>query len=341
MTPPPARFPLDLEREIFETLAIMYPTTISHLLTVARRVRAWIEPLMYTALSFKTGSPRLSGFLLAIQSKSAEFFRDNVRHLHIQYGCVKVDELLQILNVCTRLSTISLFDADPQIIPYLDAMRLRSITISLQRLLGAGPILKNVAHPLFDNTTHLYIYDFIHSEDSASGLAALPSLTHLCVNLMVSRSFLCSVFADCARIQVLINLYFDKAHGWDLENICDDLAIDDPRFVLIVVRIAEYRADWASGTRGGKDFWACASEFVAKKQRGEIQPDYPSLVLTWFADWVPFGLSDGCRGKGCSRSSDHSGWNVIRETRFQRVTHVRNAPSPWLSLWPSNICDDR
>jgi hypothetical protein len=40
MAPEPV-FPFDLEREVFETTALMYPATIPTLLRVARRILTW------------------------------------------------------------------------------------------------------------------------------------------------------------------------------------------------------------------------------------------------------------------------------------------------------------
>ncbi|KAJ7813792.1 hypothetical protein B0H14DRAFT_2522595, partial [Mycena olivaceomarginata] len=78
--------PLDLEREIFEITARLYPHTIPQLLRVARRILAWIEPLLYTRVSIaglqeKVGNG--AAILRAIETKSSDSFPRAVRHLYL------------------------------------------------------------------------------------------------------------------------------------------------------------------------------------------------------------------------------------------------------------------
>ncbi|KAJ7108160.1 hypothetical protein C8R44DRAFT_803721 [Mycena epipterygia] len=65
-----ARFPLELERAIFELCARSRPPTIPGLLRVAHRVRAWLEPLLYEMLRL-TEASRTPGILDAVLAKPA------------------------------------------------------------------------------------------------------------------------------------------------------------------------------------------------------------------------------------------------------------------------------
>ncbi|KAJ7618285.1 hypothetical protein DFH06DRAFT_1012088 [Mycena polygramma] len=74
-------FPLDLKREIFETMALLHPSQIPTLLRVARRVLCWIEPLLYRTLRITESNPGMArAHLKAMKSKPPVFFRA-VRHI--------------------------------------------------------------------------------------------------------------------------------------------------------------------------------------------------------------------------------------------------------------------
>ncbi|KAJ7065685.1 hypothetical protein C8F01DRAFT_1249260 [Mycena amicta] len=80
MSVPGTRLPPDLEREIFEYTAELYPAAIPSLLCVAHRVLVWIEPIAYRTIDIDS-SKHLSAFLAATKSKPAEFFAKHVQRI--------------------------------------------------------------------------------------------------------------------------------------------------------------------------------------------------------------------------------------------------------------------
>ncbi|KAJ7714002.1 hypothetical protein B0H16DRAFT_1619667 [Mycena metata] len=78
-----SRFPLDLEREIFEIAAAINPKTIATLLRVCHRIHAWIEPLLYSVIIATTPDDPVFD---AIQHKSPTFLRNAVHHLITAFG---------------------------------------------------------------------------------------------------------------------------------------------------------------------------------------------------------------------------------------------------------------
>ncbi|KAJ7484164.1 hypothetical protein FB451DRAFT_1028462 [Mycena latifolia] len=132
--------PPELEREIFETTALLYPKTIPKLLRVARRVLLWkvdmldsvhvyaayrpyrIEPLLYNIIRicpFDTTSRADSGvqMLRRVDMKPAEFFANAVRHMDLIafepkfFGVRSKDvwgeaDLERVLGSCTGIRSL-------------------------------------------------------------------------------------------------------------------------------------------------------------------------------------------------------------------------------------------
>ncbi|KAJ7766721.1 hypothetical protein B0H16DRAFT_1882751 [Mycena metata] len=100
--------PLDLEREIFETAALLYPGTLPTLLRVSRRVLVWIEPLLYRAL--RIDSPKTAAAIeRAMELKPSSFFSDNVQSLYISSYCGWPNQTrCTFLRLCPHLVSLSL-----------------------------------------------------------------------------------------------------------------------------------------------------------------------------------------------------------------------------------------
>ncbi|KAJ7488998.1 hypothetical protein FB451DRAFT_1223457 [Mycena latifolia] len=158
-------FPSDLEREIFETAAELYPETIYNpsLLLVAKRVYEWIERIKFRAVTSDAFSPacplRLLQKAIRLNNKPAKFFHDRVRHLFISAS--REDELQTILSACTGLRSLVLGGwAGPSILPSLAGVQLRRLSISLDKLYdGIDDI--DLSHPAFTFVTHLESFDAV------------------------------------------------------------------------------------------------------------------------------------------------------------------------------------
>ncbi|KAF7377395.1 Tyrosinase central domain-containing protein [Mycena sanguinolenta] len=268
-------FPPELEREIFETAAVLYPQTIGSLLYVSKRVHDWIERILYRTITpygaRSTCSTRV--LLDAIQSnlKPESFFRDRVLHLHLNaFSNSALPDVPKLLSMCPEVRDLRItIDAHQiqldQILPGLAALRLRRLGAFLKLVLPSsipGPVLAAV--------THLNIFDSFPTHDQLTNwLVLFPVLTHVAVrhnSVPLARN----VLAVCKNLQVLVFLHLGRSMGGKRENIP---SAEDDRFVRMLTHFGWSEEDWITGSNGGMDFWTSAEIFIAKKRRGEIVPD--------------------------------------------------------------------
>ncbi|KAJ7207794.1 hypothetical protein C8J57DRAFT_1403088 [Mycena rebaudengoi] len=261
--------PPELEREVFEIAAVRHPETILALVLVAQRVLHWIEPLLYRTLVLTKTWPREKNALVPISDRASAKFTKYVRNIMDSYPAPCPSPLL---SLCSSISKLALFQPEPAMLPVLDNMRVQHLSIVLRHLFG-GEI--DPGRPLFRGLTHLDLWDDFLDD---LPIADLPALTHLCINNERESSFLLTMFENCDKLHVLVNMYWKQL---DLERArqAPDL-VDDPRFVLMALDSDEYMADWRVGANGGQDFWARADRFVAKRKRGEISP----VSRCWIVD---------------------------------------------------------
>ncbi|KAJ6598390.1 hypothetical protein DFH09DRAFT_1394599 [Mycena vulgaris] len=267
--------PVELEREIFETTALLHRNTIPVLLRVARRVLIWIEPLLYTVLSMYE-EEMAKAVQRAMRVKLPSFFRDNVRHLWLNPSLSMSDEeLYDLLRLCPRLVSLACFGdfSSPVLLPILQGMsEVRRWSGSLDCLFGSRAAI-DLGNPFFRTVTHMNIVGALAMDNSdlqmCGGLAAMPALTHLCQSAALwYGDFLRHVLDQCSHLQLVVNFL----HTPDIEvarRIAASPPVADVRFVVYVCD--NYWDDWYTGTRGGNDFWAAADAFVARKRRGEIE----------------------------------------------------------------------
>ncbi|KAJ6482572.1 hypothetical protein C8R45DRAFT_305142 [Mycena sanguinolenta] len=264
-------FPPELEREIFETAAELYPETIRSLLYVSRRVHDWIEWIQYrTVTPYGRMSTCPADVLLdAIQSnlKPESFFRDRVRSLHVHgFSFEALENAPKLLCLCAGVQNLFMaIDADqiqPDLfLPALTALKLRRLGAFL------GPVFTGpTPSPMFASVTHLTIFDsFLADDQLLRWLLQFPVLTHMAVHhdsVLLARN----VLVVCKNLQVLVFLHVG-GKGDDIPSAEDD------RFVRMLARFAWSEEDWITGLNGGMDFWTCAEIFIAKKRRGETKPD--------------------------------------------------------------------
>ncbi|KAJ7166992.1 hypothetical protein C8R46DRAFT_1095719 [Mycena filopes] len=277
-----ARFPLDIEREMFETTAILHPKTIPTLLRICHRVHAWIEPLLYTVIAF---SEEDDPIIPAIQSKSPSFLRNAVRHVFIGDKVFHAGWKF-IFPHCSRLVSLFLdmiaLDADdvPQRLQFLDNMALQRLNIQVPQS-GQGRWAQLVLRPMalgFLSHLELFTLNASHSGwEDWSPLATLPALTHLCVSNTLSNAILVGAVAHCPHLIVIIAWYYEG--GDELARaFAARLNVSDRRVVVMGVTGFDYIEDWQCGARGGEDFWVRAERFVARKRAKEIPINQYLLV---------------------------------------------------------------
>ncbi|KAJ6550243.1 hypothetical protein B0H19DRAFT_1265087 [Mycena capillaripes] len=122
-------FPDELEREIFETTALMHPGDIPTLLRVARR--------------HGRCSPVRNGI------EAAQFFYA-VRHLSLEtHSFFSQDEANALLKLCKKVTDFNsnyLF-THPSFITILAGMHVGQLALTLKHLFGSAAI--DITHPLF------------------------------------------------------------------------------------------------------------------------------------------------------------------------------------------------
>ncbi|KAJ7620075.1 hypothetical protein FB45DRAFT_929415 [Roridomyces roridus] len=235
-SPVEPRFPLDLEREIFETAAILRPKIIPCLLLVAQRVRAWKPP----------------GFL-----------RDAVRHVFLDMQ-VPTAAAQAVLEVATETQSLALLSFNPN-------FDFESLTEPLGKLSKVQRLATHkLTLPMYPSLTHLDLFqlppNFIVS--LWPQIARFPALTHLAIPCDSEVAAADHILSTCETIHVLIFMSQQETR-----THVDEAILSDPDgFLTMGVGNEEYKRDWEIGVRGGVDFWARADQFFAKKTRGEIVP---------------------------------------------------------------------
>ncbi|KAJ7487384.1 hypothetical protein B0H11DRAFT_1117736 [Mycena galericulata] len=282
--------PAELERLVFETAAYSNPQSMPGLLLVARRVKIWIEPLLYRGLYFswkarKAREPGSQSPMAAIfdlfDAKPASFFHDNVRSLCFR-DFHPTEVIAEVLCACDATVNLTFFDlmGGPALLPILATLPLQRLSACLVHLF---PDWIDFAHPLFAQITHLDILDWDdRGWDFYSGLAELPHLTHLCFsyNRYVPDDVCRGALRYCPSLEVLA-IVRSSLEGCSDRALFGPLAEPtdlrtDARFVVVVVE--DDLNDWKKGTLGGKDYWAVADAMVAERRflpPGTVQPYIP------------------------------------------------------------------
>nr|GAT48987.1 predicted protein [Mycena chlorophos] len=292
------RLPPELEREIFETAAILHPRTVPALIATAHRVQEWTEPMLYRVVRFKLGSPQTEALLQAIRTKPPHFIERSVRHIFFEADgpmsyMVPPEVGLQVLQKCTGIvdfGTTRCFTGKA-VLDALGALpNLRALTVNLSSLFqlewrgnsGTLPLaLKHITHLTILDLYLLHIVEF---------LSGLPNITHFSMKLSVDHGgspFLKSdtisnILLSCRHLQVLL-LTTTKSPFPTIYP--DGPPSSDPRLVF-AHRENEYRGFWsgwlacANGKRD-EDPWALADAVVSARRSSNT----PWEPMT--SEWVP------------------------------------------------------
>ncbi|KAJ7040946.1 hypothetical protein C8F04DRAFT_1081094 [Mycena alexandri] len=264
--------PPELERQIFELTAKLYPATAPTLLRVAQRVRLWIEPILYETLTIVLETPRgpHPAILQPFLSKPATFFQKNVRNLLLAVRLDKKNEQFDlILSSCSGVVNLALLGGPTcrSLLCFLAAMKLQRLAVCLQDLFFTSPI--DLTLPCFAALTHL---DLLHSTDSskltAEDFAALPALTHL--HLYMCPALMNAVLLRCSGLKVLIHTQFPVSLA--RLNVPQRRKVQDPRLIFLGAYTHDLWTDWKTRIQGKMDLWAHADRFV-QRRNGFIDDD--------------------------------------------------------------------
>ncbi|KAJ7607108.1 hypothetical protein DFH06DRAFT_1250241 [Mycena polygramma] len=266
-------FPMELEREIFETAALLYPKVIPTLLRVCRRVHVWIEPLLYRVLILpgREGDDQRVGkkLISALESKAPAFLQNSVRAVFL-HGHM-ADIYTDLLSKCSETTNLSMgAGSNLSYLAALANMRLRRLALLVPSIWTEWtPVDLN--HSLLRTVTHLDLYhpqSMQSTWESWSGLASLPALTHLALSPLIASEILPQVVRECPRLLMVVVMVYSWAENTASE-FAQRLAIADPRVVAMAMAIG-YDEDWERGASGGEDFWVRAERFLAQKKAGTI-----------------------------------------------------------------------
>ncbi|KAJ7177024.1 hypothetical protein C8R46DRAFT_1346916 [Mycena filopes] len=257
-------FPPELERVIFEIAATVDHTSIPRLILVAHRVLTWIEPLLYTVVSVDRQSTELIHSLLHKPQ-----FHNTVRHFSLpEYSCAK--DGLEVLALCPGIINLAGTNGlHGAVLAILDVLQIQRLAFSLRDLFDHSPV--DLTHRAFSALTHLDLWvddenEFEDVLELLPELPILPALTHLSLDSDIPRDDLLAVLARCPRLHLLLVTWAEGDSDYETVRFP---AAYDARFVIGTH--GDYWREWEAGARGFPDNWSRATEFVARKRRGEIE----------------------------------------------------------------------
>ncbi|KAJ7366857.1 hypothetical protein DFH08DRAFT_929594 [Mycena albidolilacea] len=218
----PPIFPPELEREISEIAARSSTKIIPRLLLVARRVKTWLEPLLYPVIVFRDPLPGhisfpLDGLLATLRFKPLDFAQTHIRHLFLPRRILeRQDDLVPLLTMCSGVHDLAFMNMpllrhpSPFPLPLLAKMPLTRLCINAENLFSPHPV--DFTHALFAQITHLDLLDEV----------------------------LALMWSPWLRDEM--------RHNRDEIRM---LAQRDPRFVIVL--LTSHTHDWETGARGGID----------------------------------------------------------------------------------------
>ncbi|KAJ6563370.1 hypothetical protein DFH09DRAFT_481878 [Mycena vulgaris] len=287
--PATPNLPRELERHIFEIVALSRPVFIPKLMRVAWRVKRWLEPLLYRTLVMTSEVNPIEGippftmetFDRIARTKPASFLRDSVRNVVVEM--IEVEQIKTILATCTGVENLWITTIGPPTTPPLPAVHpisLRHLYCDFAQLCEAASVIKfeTFAQPFFSHLTHLELFNGISDDDGDpakwDGITALAYLTHLAVDTLDIIPSCPHLLDGCKILRALIIV--DESPITELPVLPLDSFVRDPRFVMMPLK--NYIVDWRRGVLTGRDYWARADEFIAKRISGEIARSVYSLV---------------------------------------------------------------
>ncbi|KAJ7641912.1 hypothetical protein FB45DRAFT_901335 [Roridomyces roridus] len=282
----PPLLPPELEQEIFVTAAYVTPLAIPKFMLVAWRVKLWVEPLLYRvvmlsgidadngwALDSESGYPfRCSDSVLFARALAVppSTLRDSTQHLFLVSA--DPDVIQPILSAASNVEDLWINNLNGDHWPLVSAMPLRRLACNLEAF--ALPIIE-FTHPMFSRLTHLELTFVLHPDEDiwCTGLAAIPTLTHLAYNNDLGMLSLSpALLRVCNSLQALIFIALTHIPILDRSTVDPHLRdlTRDPRFVQVVCM--RYVRDWQMGALKGLDYWERADDFISRRRSGEIDP---------------------------------------------------------------------
>ncbi|KAJ7648795.1 hypothetical protein DFH06DRAFT_1135599 [Mycena polygramma] len=268
------RLPTELERHIFELVALSRTVAIPTLVRVAQRVKIWIEPLLYRTIVVNTRALRTVDegllpsctvdILICIALHPAR--RTLLHHVRNLMLVVESNEIDLILEACTNVVNVYVRLDKGQIrrLPsswYPTPNHITSNPTTAVRHLSCKftDIFPNAACDLAHmHITRLRLFDAIPAEHITDLCRRLPELTHLSFNDPL-KHLLQGLLAEFPNLVLILvsQMELYESHRLDHYASMDS----EPRFVY--AKVANFEKDWQKGVLSGLDYWARVEQFVA------------------------------------------------------------------------------
>ncbi|KAF7367989.1 hypothetical protein MSAN_00864600 [Mycena sanguinolenta] len=206
------KLPPELERKIFEIAALAQPAWIPSLMLVARRVKFWVEPLLYRVISLRDSADELRDLGLpiftadALEQRSQDFFR-HVRHLFLDDTDLDETMLESWLLACSGVTNLYAWvDYTPELFLSIRGFtNIQYLAVDVRALCGTA-----IPFPLFLTVTHLELLDFTNESESVDcvcrNILLIPRLTHIALNSRLHSAL--SHVELCANTQLRCIVFF-------------------------------------------------------------------------------------------------------------------------------------
>ncbi|TFK72865.1 hypothetical protein BDN72DRAFT_957041 [Pluteus cervinus] len=262
------KFPADIERLIFEQAARDHRPNLTALMLVARRVKPWLEPILYSIVVRRNVRNGRKGYSPPTKnlSKYAHHVRSFLVYFHLDEAT-----LLRHLTLCKnltiktranrKLSTttyqIGLVSGSRGVLLALSQLPLRQLGIHLGALpeFTDGSIAVNFLAPPFRNLTHLEIMDVSSTWERLDGFRDLPNLRYLSVaiiDLDLIKRILDQDQSEGIRVLVFLGASRCRSTYDRIVCRCDELEVTVD--------------DWIAGVESKKCFWDIAEEMVMERR---------------------------------------------------------------------------
>ncbi|KAF5317232.1 hypothetical protein D9611_003842 [Ephemerocybe angulata] len=223
-----ASLPEDVASNVFELAAIKSAADSLSLATVSRKVKSWVEPIIYREVSVDQTGLFVRTIRDKISTKPSNFFALHVKSVFIDWDVPLVD-ILPALEKCLSVRSVALWVATRPWPPLWAFMGTNYPVIAPRRLSLTSSALddsdRDFSRPIFREVTHLdlgLLKD--QTEWSWSTLKSMEGLTHLrLIPLTASREFIQTVGVIIAELpqtlQVLVIGHHREISETDLEAV--------------------------------------------------------------------------------------------------------------------------
>ncbi|KAJ6563999.1 hypothetical protein B0H19DRAFT_74829 [Mycena capillaripes] len=277
------RLPPELERIIFEIVALSRATTIPKLMLIAWRVKDWLEPLLYRTVVIGDSSQlninhrRTVGLpdfrearLLQIIETKPSFLQHAVKHLFIGVYA-EGSAVDRIVVACPHITHLfAPFDPSDHIRALSTLRDVQYLTAHVALILTESGAL----HSSFQKVTHLELFLFADSGVSCDGLCGclelMPNLTHIAFNLPLQKIISHTALQANVQLQCIIFLRAKTAME-------EGPLLSDSRFLCFEQKM-DWCLDWLRGARTGDDYWVLADEFLAARRAKKVDPSTYSIA---------------------------------------------------------------